>query len=95
MSTNQETMRTSIKTAESSKKDTAAAAVTAALTTVTASGTGAGYVLGSPTNAAAYVAAVASANKTLGDSRYTAEMTKQASVAVAKDLLRSQGEIPF
>ena len=95
MSSNQETMRNSIKTAENSKKSTAAAAVTTYQTTIEASNTAAGYRIGFPTNAATYTAAVATANQALRDARYAAEMTKQCAVEVAKDILRGQSEVPF
>ena len=96
MSSQQETMRTSIGSANSGKQSTVAAAITTAIAAEHASGVDSGYLKGFGTNNATYVAAVASANAALASSRATAEMTKLATIAVAKDVLRNAtGEIPF
>ena len=88
-------MRLTIELAEAQELIDRQAADSSAHGTVDASGYYVGYRLGFPTGYAAYAAAVAAANtKKLAD-RLTAAMTEQGTVAAAKDLLRSQGEIPF
>jgi hypothetical protein len=95
MSSNQQTMVTSIAAAGKTSQATKDAAVTTHLTTIAAAASVAGYKPGDPTGNATYVAAVKSAASALADSRALADMTRIAAINVAKDLLRSQGEIPW
>ena len=95
MSNNQSTMVTTIKNAGKTAQDSQSAAQQAALTTILNAQSVVGYKPGDSTNNATYVAAVKSAASALGDARFSAEMTKLAAIIVAKDLLRSQGEIPW
>jgi hypothetical protein len=88
-------MRTSIAAAGATAVATKGAAITTLVTTINAARCDVGYLHGFPTGNATYVAAVQSAAKALADTRAAAEMAKLASITVAKDLLRSQGEIPF
>jgi hypothetical protein len=95
MSTNQETMRTSIKTADKAKTDSVVTAVMNHQGTIAAAGTLAGYRLGFPSGASTFDAAVKAANAQKTADLFAAESARQASVFLAKDLLRSQGEVPF
>ena len=95
MSTNQTTMVKSISDAGKTATDSKTVAQQAALTTINAAGPDVGYKRGDATGNATYVAAVMSAASALRDARHAAHMTQLASTIVAKDLLRSQGEIPY
>ena len=95
MSTNQQTRVTSINSAHATAASTKAAAVSTAIATVNQSGVDVAYKQGFPTGNATYVAAVATANAAKLASIAAAEVAKQGAIAVAKDLLRSQNEIPF
>jgi hypothetical protein len=101
MSTNQETMRATIAAAHAAKD---AAVVTAEMqrqATVDAKLSLVGYRPGFPGTAASavagatYASAVKAANAQKRIDLIAAEIAKQAAISTAKDLLRSQGEIPF
>jgi hypothetical protein len=95
MSSNQQAMVASIKAADAVKVAAVAVAETARQGTVQASGSQVGYIPGFPTGNATYVAAVAAANKQKVIDIFAAELARQGAVFTAKDLLRSQGEVPF
>lgn len=95
MSSNQETMRRTVAAAAVTKVAAKATAVGATAMTVEVTKSSVGYVQGSPTGNATFVAAVAAAGKQQTADIQFAEMTKQATEWLAKDLLRSQGEIAF
>lgn len=95
MSSNQETMRTTIKAATTAKVNAVVAAANNYQSTISASGAQAGYIIGFPTNFATYDAAVKTADKNRAADLFAAEAARQAAVFIAKDLLRSQGEIAF
>lgn len=95
MSSNQETMRSTIKAAEATKTAAVVTAHNNYQSTIAASGAQAGYKLGFPTNFATFDAAVKAADKQHAADLFAAESARQAAVFTAKDLLRSQGEIPF
>jgi hypothetical protein len=91
MSSQHVTFENAVKTAEVTKANTIATNELTRQTTINASGDAVGYHpgTGSAAAAATYQAAVASANAALAQNRYLAEMTKQAAIAVAKDILRN------
>lgn len=95
MSTNQETMRATILAAAKAKTDSVIKAANNYQSTIAASGIQAGYIIGFPTNFATFDAAVKLADKQAAADLFAAESARQAAVFTAKDLLRSQGEIPF
>lgn len=95
MSSNQETMRTTIKVAADTKTSAVVTALNNHQSTIAAGGIQAGYRNGFPTGFATFDAAVKSANAQKAIDLFTAESGRQGSVFTAKDLLRSQGEIPF
>jgi TctA family transporter len=96
MSSNQETMRTSILAAAKQRLADFMTAIVKAQSTVAVASSAVGYIPGMPGAAAAtYVAAVKAANVAKIADTFTAEQTRQGAVAVAKDLLRSQGEIAW
>jgi len=95
MSSNQETMRTAIKSADKTKVDAVVVAANSFQSTIAASGIQAGYRNGFPTGFATFDAAVKSANTQKLADLFAAESARQAAIFIAKDLLRSQGEIPF
>jgi hypothetical protein len=95
MSSNQETMRTSIKAAAVVASASKASNYAARQSTVAAAAITTGFRPGFPSNYSTYAAAVAAAavQKAIDDA--SVEMTRQGAEQAAKDLLRSQGEIPF
>jgi hypothetical protein len=95
MSSNQQTMVTSCKAADATKVVAVANAETARQGTIEAAGTSVGYIQGFPTGNSTFVAAVKSANTQKVADLFAAELARQGTVFTAKDLLRSQGEIPF
>jgi multidrug efflux pump subunit AcrA (membrane-fusion protein) len=95
MSNNQETMRSSINSAGQTAQAALATAESAKQATIDAAVSVVGYIPGFPTGNATYVAAVKAAALALQSSRAATEVAKQGAIEKAKDLLRSQGEIPF
>ncbi len=88
-------MRKTIAAATVTKAASKLTAVVVAAATVDAAKSVVGYVQGSPTGNATFVAAVKAAAAQQTADIQQAEMTRQAAESIAKDLLRSQGEIPF
>jgi hypothetical protein len=95
MTTNVETYRTSVAAAANKFPNDIGAAEAARQATVDAAGWTVGFRPGFPTGYATYAAAIAAANKQKGIDVGVAEAAKQGTVGTAKDLLRSQGELPF
>ncbi|MCG2639664.1 MULTISPECIES: hypothetical protein [Bradyrhizobium] len=95
MSANQETMRSSIKAADVVKTVAVANAEATRQGTLAAASVLTGYRPGFPSGASTFDAAVKSANTQKVADLFAAESARQAAVFLAKDLLRSQGEIPF
>lgn len=94
MSTNQETARSTIKTAEAVKVDALVAATVAHQGAIAVATTNVGYYSGKGgAGEATYQTAVVTANAAKRDAIIAAERAKQAAVHNAKDLLRSQNEI--
>jgi hypothetical protein len=92
VSSNQQTMVASCKAADSVKITAVNNAEATRQATVESS---TGYIQGFPTGNAAFVAAVKAANAQKVADLFAAELARQGAVFTAKDLLRSQGEIPF
>jgi hypothetical protein len=86
-------MEQTILSADKTKKQTLDAAETTRQVTISAAGCDTGYHpgFGDGSGYAAYKSAVDSANKTIADTRYQAEMAKQASHNVARDTMRNAG----
>jgi hypothetical protein len=89
---NRDTYNSSIATAETTKTNTLATAVTTFQETVNAKGCNVGYITsgGNYTN---FATAVANANAALIASRDAAERAKQASFHAARETLRGTGDL--
>jgi hypothetical protein len=94
MSANHTNFETAVVAAGVTALAAKATAETARHGIIAASGSSVGYRPGWPTGFAAYAAAVAAAatQKVVDDT--TIEQTKQSAITSAKELLRSQGELP-
>ena len=94
MSANRTTYESSVNAAGVAALVTKAKNETARQGVLTAAGSAVGFRPGFPAGYSTYAAAVAAvaAQKPIDDA--TVEQTKQASIANACDLLRTQGEIP-
>lgn len=88
-------MRASIAAATKQKAADLLTALIKAQVTVAAAKEVVAYIPGTPTGNATFVAAIATANAGKISDIFVAEQSRQGVVAVAKDLLRSQGEIAF
>ena len=95
MSANQEAMRLTIRAADRAKVDAVVAAKNNYQSAIAASGAQAGFRPGFPAGFATYDAAVKAADRQAAADLFAAESARQMAIFVAKDLLRSQGEIPF
>jgi hypothetical protein len=95
MSANNTTFQNSITAAGVAALATKATNLTREQGIITASGSAVGFLPGWPTGYATYAAAVAAsiAQKLIDDT--AVEQVKQSAISNAKDLLRSQGEIPL
>jgi len=95
MSTNSVIFEASIKAAAVVAAASKAINTTTEQGIITAGGSAVGFRPGFPANYATYAAAVAAAaaQKLIDDA--AVEQAKQAAIANARDLLRSQGEIPL
>jgi hypothetical protein len=94
MTANHVTFEKSVNAAGVTALATAATNLTARQGIITAGGTAVGFRPGFPTGYATYAAAVAAAivQKAIDDA--AVESAKQSAISVARDLLRSQGELP-
>jgi hypothetical protein len=95
MSANQQAMLVSIKAAAVVAATTKAANVTAVQGIITVAASAVGFRPGFPAGYATYAAAVASAATQLLVNAANVEVVRQGAEQVAKDLLRSQGEIAY
>ena len=91
VSSNQETMRTTVAAAQSKYLSDLAAAEMAAQAALNSA---VGLLPGFPANSAAIAAAAASYNATRIAQRTAAEQARQVAVVKAKDTLRATGEFP-
>jgi NAD(P)H-hydrate repair Nnr-like enzyme with NAD(P)H-hydrate epimerase domain len=95
MTANHTAYEATVKAAQATKQSSVIVAETARQGTIAASSSHVGYWCGKGgAGESAYQAAVIAANNAKQAAVLAAEQTKQATEAVAKDLLRSQGEIP-
>jgi hypothetical protein len=82
----------SAKSAEATKLATIGAAETTKQEAINASGVNVGYTLQSG-NYSNFAAAIAAANAAKAASLYAAEVSRQAALAVARDTLRTTGDL--
>lgn len=94
MTANHVAYENSVKTAGVAALVSKASNETTRQGTITASGSAIGFRPGWPTNYATYAAAVAAVAVQRGIDDAAVEQAKQSAIAVARDLLRTQGEAP-